>query len=567
MRGGTVDATLVLKNAKVLTVDDDFSVAQAVAVRGDTIVAVGSDADVAALVGTGTRVLDLGGRTLLPGINDSHGHPAFFGSTRPPLSVDLYPPRVGTVAEAVAEVAAFAARVPAGQWVRGFGWDATRLVGITKYDLDAVTPDHPALLSDFSGHNLWVNSLALQVAGVTADTPDPEGGIVERDPATREPLGVFRELSAQGLVMRVVPLFTREEKRTAVLAAMEVLNGNGVTSYTESALGPGGDAFSGGVMGQEVAEIYKDLCREGAMTARVTILTLLGEYGAISLPDFARGLEQYEWATDVDPRWVRFPGVKIFADGVPITKTSALWEEYVDGGLGSLAIPGATEDERTAALVEMITMAAAKAVQVGVHATGDRAVGAALDGFERAAAADSASIALRHYVVHAELVAPGDSDRAARLGVGFNMQPTIMSMIADTIAGQLGPDRAMRDWPFATTVRSGAKLMASSDLPVTYPDWRTGLQAMVLREGIPSGRVSGPDERVGLADAVRAYTINGAWQDHMDDVKGSIEVGKLADFCVLDGDLLGVDLHSIKDLAVALTVVGGAVVYDAGLLK
>jgi predicted amidohydrolase YtcJ len=561
-----VDATLVLKNAKVLTADDAFSVAEAVAVHGDTIVAVGSEAEVAALVGSETRVVDLGGRTLLPGINDSHGHPAFFGSTRPPLAVDLYPPRVATVADAVAEVAAFAAGVPTGMWVRGFGWDSARLVGVTRYDLDAVTPDHPVVLSDFSGHNLWVNSLALELAGVTADTVDPEGGIVERDPITREPLGVFRELSAQGLIMRVVPLFTKEEKRTAVLAAMNVLNRNGITSCTESALGPGGDAFSGGVMGQEVAEVYEDLCREGALTARVTVLALLGEYGGVSLADFARGLDEYRRSSDIDPRWVRFPGVKIFADGVPITKTSALFEEYVDGGLGSLAIPGASEEERTEALVTMITMAAAKGVQVGVHATGDRAVGAALNGFARAAAADPVSRDARHYVIHAELVAPGDFARAAELNVGFNMQPAIMSMIADTIAGQLGPDRAMRDWPFGSTVRAGARLMASSDLPVTPPDWRTGLQAMVLREGIPSGAVSGPEERISLVDAVRAYTINGAWQDHMDDVKGSIEVGKLADFCVLDGELLGIDPHGIKDLRVALTVVGGTVVYDAGLV-
>ncbi len=557
-----MSATLVIKNAKVVTIDSEFSIREAIAVNDDTIVAVGSNRDVEAMIGPETRVMDLEGRTILPGVNDGHGHPAWFGGTRPPLAVDLYPPRIHSIATAVSAVEAWVRDLPPGTWARGVGWDSTRLTDPTRWDLDAVAPEYPLALSDFSGHNLWVNSKALELAGVTRDTPDPEGGIVERDPATGEPTGIFRELSAIGLIMRVVPLLTKEEKRQAVLSAMATLNSNGITSCTESALGPGGDTFSGGLLGQEITEVYKELGREGALTARVTILALFGEYGAISLVDFERGMQEYDWPTDIDTRWLRFPGVKIFADGVPITKTSALWEEYVDGGLGEFAIPGANEQEKRDALVAMITLAAGKGYQVGVHATGDRAVSVTLDGFEQAMAEHPAARGTRPYVIHAELIAPGDFERAARLEVGFNMQPAIMPMIADTLPGQVGLERTLHDWPFATTVKAGVRLAASSDLPVTYPNWREGVQAMVLREAAGSGNVSGPDERVSLEDALRAYTINGAWQDHMDHVKGSIEVGKLADFCVLDADILTVDPHTIKDIGVTMTIVGGSIVYN-----
>ena len=561
-----MDATLVMTNAKVVTVDEQFSVAQAVAVRGDTIVAVGSAAVVAALVGPSTQVIDLGGRTLLPGANDGHGHAAMFGGTRPPLAMDLYAPRIGSAADVASEVRLWAAKTPKGAWIRGYGWDPVLMPNPTRWELDEASPEHPLALTDFSAHNLWVNSKALELAGVTKDTPDVEGGVIERDPANGELTGVFREFAAMGQVMKAVPLYTREEKRAAILAAMKMMNENGITSYTEAALGSGGDSYAGGLIGQECADIYKELLDEGKMTARVTVLSLFGEYGAISLADLERGMAAYEWPRHLDEKWLHFPGVKIFADGVPITKTSAMWEEYEGGGSGELAVPGASEDEQRAALSAMIRHVVSKGLQVAVHTTGDRAATVTLDALEAALAEFPGSRDTRPYLIHAEQVTPADVDRAGRLGVGFNMQPTIMSLIAESIQHFLGPERALRDWPFASALKAGIRLMASSDLPVTYPDWRTGLQAMVLREAPTGGYVNNPDERISLADAVRAYTINGAWQDHMDHLKGSIEVGKLADFCVLEGDLLGIDPHGIKDLKVALTIVGGDVVYDAGLV-
>ncbi|MCZ7665573.1 MAG: amidohydrolase [Thermoleophilia bacterium] len=556
-------ASLVIKNAKVVTVDGDFSVREAIAVVGDTIVAVGSNTEIEALIGPDTRVMDLEGRTILPGVNDAHGHPAMFGGTRPPLAADLYAPRVNSVALVAEEIKTWVDTTPPGTWIRGYGWDSTLLANPTRWDLDSVSPDHPLALTDFSAHNLWVNSKALELAGVTKDTPDPEGGFIDRDPATGEPTGMFREFAAMGHIMKVVPLLTKAEKRAAILSAMKIMNANGITSYTESALGPGGDTYSGGLLGHECAEVYQDLHREGNLNARVTVLALFGEYGALSHADLGRGLETYHWPDGLDPKWLRFPGVKIFADGVPMTKTSAMWEEYVDGGLGEFAIPGASEEEKRGQLASMIRDVCRRGLQVGVHATGDRAVSVALDALEAAAADGSRVREGRPYIIHADQVVQKDFARAAALGVGLNMQPTIMSLMADSIHIWLGHERALRDWPFGTTVRAGVRLIASSDMPVTYPNWREGVQAMVLREGMGSGKVSGPGECLSLEDAIRAYTINGAWQDHMDDIKGSIEPGKLADLCVLDADILTVDPHEIKNIGVVTTIVGGRIVYDA----
>jgi predicted amidohydrolase YtcJ len=555
-------ASLVIKNAKVVTVDAGFSIAEAIAIDGDTIVAVGCDADVSAHVGRETKVLDLGGKTIMPGVNDTHGHAALFGGTRPPLAMDLYAPRISSAADVAAEVKQWVGRTAPGEWIRGYGWDPQLMPSPSRFDVDAVSLDNPIVMNDWTAHSAWVNTKALELAGITRDTPDPEGGIIERD-GNGEPTGVFRELSAIGLVMKVVPLLTKEEKRAAIISAMQTMNMNGITSYTDSALGAGGNTYSGGLLGQECADIYVDLAREGKLTARLTVLALFGEYGAISLADLQKGMAEYAWPAGLDEKWLRFPGVKIFADGIPHSKTSAMLDEYEEGGYGTFAIPGATEEEKEAALTTMIRHVCSTRLQVGVHVTGDRAARVSLDALEAAIAADPAVVATRPYLIHANQIKQSDLDRAGRLGVALSMQPGIQIIIADMLPIFLGRERTDRDWPYRGALDAGIMLSCSSDLPVTYPDWRLGVQGMVLREGVPSGVASGPDECVSREEAIRCYTLNGAWQDLMEDRKGSIEVGKLADFCVLSDDILTCAAHAIKDISVTMTIVGGEVVYEA----
>lgn len=563
-------ADLVLLNGKVVTVDKAFSVRQAIAVTGGRITAVGTDAEITPLAGPGTKVIDLKGKTILPGINEAHMHAPFFGATRPPLAIDLTYPSVKSIPEMVEALGKKVAETPKGEWIRGFGWDQGSLEECLKdparlprrWDLDAVSPDHPVAFTDFSCHTLLVNSKALQIAGITRATPNPPSGEMERN-AAGEPTGIFKEPGAQALVSAHVPLLTREEKKTALLTALSHLNANGVTSFTDAAIGPGGETYLYGVMSAEFVDLYQELLREGRLTARVSVLLLLGDYGALTYEDLKKGLETFKVPTGMDREWLQFPGVKIFGDGIPLTYTSWMNEDYTSGnaGHGRSVIPGDTDEEQRANLVAMIKLVHDHGHQIGLHATGDRAIDVAIEGFVEAMKERPGGDP-RHYVIHGDFISPEKAKVLAENNLGIAMQPFISVMIADFEPLVVGEARAAYEWPTRTVLDAGANLTSSSDAPVTYPNWRLGVQGAVLREGLVSGKVSGPEECITVEEAIRTYTINGAWQDHMEQVKGSIEVGKLADFCVIGEDILTVEPHKIGQIPVLLTIVGGKVVFD-----
>ncbi len=562
-------ADLVVINANILTLNHRFDLAEAMAVSRGRVVAVGANDQIRALIGPQARVLDLAGQTVAPGINDSHLHAAFFGGTREPLALNLAYPAIKSMADITKALRQAAAGAEPGEWIRGFGWDVGYLEECkadkarlpTRKDLDSASPDNPVLFTDFSGHLLWVNSKALTLAGVTKETPNPPSGELVRDPQTGEPTGLFKELAAQGLIHRAVPLLTKAEKREAILSAMKKLNSLGITSYTEAALGPGGDAFCGGLLGAECIEVYQDLHAEGALTARVNILLLFGDYGSCSLSDIEQGLAGFEMPQGLNPEWLKIAGVKIFADGIPPAQTAWMYQPYVGGGVGSLCVPGQSDEEKHRQLVKMIVHAHKQGFQVGVHATGDRAIDAVFDGFVKGAEEKPGGDP-RHYVIHGDFITPQSIQRAAKYNFGVNMQPGIKSTIADLMDQVVGAERSAYQWPLRTALDAGVNVVASSDAPVTYPDWRQGVQDAVLRESKASGRVSGPQERVSAAEALRLYTLSGAWQDHLEKIKGSLEAGKAADFCVLDQNILTIDPHDIRNVKVVMTVVGGQIVFE-----
>ena len=563
-------ADLVIFNGKVVTVNRGFDLAQAVAVKNGRILAVGNNEEIKSLAGPETKKIDLGGKTMLPGINDSHMHAPFFGGTRPPLALDLSFPNVRSIKDIVAAVREKAAQVEPGEWIRGFGWDQGSLEECQKdpsmfprrKDIDPVSPHNPVILTDFSGHTILVNHEALEIAGITKETRPPSGHI-ERD-AQGEPTGIFLELGAQSLVTRFVPILTREEKTAALKSAIGILNANGVTSFTDAAIGPGGEAYSYGVMSAEFIDIYKELLQKGELTARVSILLLLGDYGALTYEDLEQGLKTFPIPKDIDPEWLRFPGIKLFADGIPLTYTSWMNDDYVSGeaGHGVSVLPGKTDQEQRDSLIKMIRLVHGHGFQIGVHATGDRAIDAVVEGYARAEA-EKPGGDLRHYVIHGDFISPETCRKLASVGGGVAMQPTIEAMISDFEPAVVGEERAAYEWPFRTALDAGLNLSFSSDAPITVPNWILGVENAVLRESLVSGAVSGPDECLSVEEAVRAYTINGAWQDRMEKVKGSIEPGKVADFCVLDKDILTIDPREIRTARVVLTMVGGRVVYEA----
>jgi len=559
---------LVITNAKVITVDKDFTIREALAVKDGRIIAVGTNDEVKPFIGPDTRALDLKGKPVMPGINEAHMHAPFFGATRPPLALDLTYPTIQSIQDMVEVLRQKVSEVAPGEWIRGFGWDLgtleeckndpTRLP--RKSDIDSVSPNNPVVFTDFSGHTILTNTKTLEMADVSKDTADPETGELERDPSTGEPTGIFKELGAQALISGAVPLLNREEKKQALITALDHLRRNGITSYTDAAIGPGGEAYVYGVMSAEFIDIYGEMLKEGSLTARVNILLLLGEYGGLTLNDLKSNLETLELPQDVDKEWLNFPGIKIFADGIPPTMTSWMNEDFVLGGHGSSVIPGKTEDEQRDNLIEMITYVHSKGYQLGVHATGDRAIDATVDGFVKSCK-EMPGGDLRHYVIHGDFISREKAKALSGINCGIAMQPYIGVMISDYTPAIVGEKRAAYEWPTRTVLDAGVNLTSSSDAPVTYPNWRLGIQAAVLREGLGSGLVSGPEECISLEEAVRSYTINGAWQDHMEDIKGSIEVGKLADFCVIDKDILEIDPHQIGDISVVMTIVGGKIVF------
>lgn len=564
-----MEANLAIINAKVITVDNDFGIKQAVAVESGKIVAVGENDEIKKFIGPNTKILDLKGKTILPGINEAHMHATSFGATRPPIALDLTYPTVKSIPEIVKALQKKIAELEPGEWVRGFGWDQGSLEECKndpirlprKWDIDPVSPENPVVFVDFSGHTFLVNSKALEIAGITKKTTDPESGELERCPETGKPTGIFKEPEAHALLTEHVPILTREEKRQAVLTALDHLKANGVTSYTEAGIGPGGEKSLYGTKSAQFIDIYKELLEEGNLTARVTVLLLHGEYGALTLEDIKKHIDIFSVPKNVNKEWLNFPGIKIFADGIPLTMTAWMNEDYVVGGHGTSVIPGKTDQEQRDNLIEMITYVHSKGYQIGIHTTGDRAIDAAVDGFVKAFE-ENPNRDLRHYIIHGDFISPEKAKTLAKYNCGIAMQPYISVMISDFEPAVVGEKRAAYEWPTRTVLDAGVTLTSSSDAPVTYPNWRVGVQAAVLREGLISGKVSGPEECITVEEAIRTYTINGAWQDHMEDVKGSIEVGKLADFCIIGDDILSVDPHNIGEIPVLMTIVGGRIVFD-----
>ncbi|NGO73768.1 amidohydrolase [Streptomyces boncukensis] len=558
--------TLILTGGQVLTVDQDFTVAEGVAVRGRDIIAVGTDAQMRALAGPRTRTVELDGRTVLPGINDSHLHGAAYGMTKPPFALDVAHPAVGSIADIAVAVQRTARAARPGEWIVGLGWDSGYLAECLadprrfphRRDLDAVAPHHPVCLTDFSAHMVWANTEALRRCGIDAGTVPPPGGVIDTDPGG-EPTGILRE-AAQRLVQDALPTPTIARRRQAILGVVRELHARGITSYTEPGLGPGGTGtlFSG--LSTDNWTAYAGLVAAGELHARVSVLLLPAPMGG-SADDLRKGLEELRRPESADPRLLNAIGVKIFGDGVPPNRTAWMSEPYPEGGHGALCVHGDTPALQVGELREMIRIAHEAGFQLGVHVTGDRAIDTVVDAFTAAHTAAPRPDA-RHYVIHGDFITPGSLAKLAEHGYGVNMNPAVKWTISDLMDEVVGPERSAYQWPTRSAVEAGVRVCASSDAPITEPDWRQGVASMMLRESKASGRPSGPEQCVPLADALRAYTATAAWQDFADDWKGTVEPGKAADLCVLDRPLLDRDPHDITDAQVDLTVFDGRVVHE-----
>jgi len=540
---------LVMFNGKVITVDSDFSIAEAIAIKDTKIVGVGLSIDMKKLAGDNTRLLDLKRATVLPGINDAHCHLNGFGLERPPMSVDLGYPSIKSLTDMRTATAAKAADVEPGKWISGWGWDRGFLAELkdrpetwpTRFDIDPVSPDNPVAYMDFSGHVCLANSKALEMAKINKVTPDPDNGIIQRD-ASGEPTGILFEASA-GLIRRLIPPPTEAERKNGILNAMAELNSLGITCVTEPGLSP------------ELIRIYNDLYNQAKFTLRVNCMIM----GGSSLEAVKNILDNVGTGTGFGNEWLRASGLKLMADGIPPSKTAFMYEDYIGGGHGQLLVDGKTDEERCNMLISMIKYANARGFQIGIHVTGDQGIDACVDGYIAALAEHPWDA--RHYIIHTDYVTPECIQRMAENNIGANVQSAIKWTIGNLMVGITGEKRAAYHWPLKSLFDGGVKVTNSSDASVTYPDWRQGVESAVLRKDKATGKVIGADQCITVEQAIRSYTINGAWQDHQDNIRGSIEIGKLADFTIIGGDILTIDSNKIHEIPVLYTIVDGKIVY------
>jgi hypothetical protein len=547
----TAPADLVFVNGAVYTVDQSRPWVRAVAVRGGRIVAVGDDDDVGEHTGRDTEVVDLRGRMLLPGFQDAHVHPPSGGleMLRCNLS-DAY-----TREEYERLVAEYAHANPDVEWITGGGWwmDAFPGGNPPRDALDRIVPDRPVFLPSRDGHSAWVNARALELAGVTRDTADPADGVIVRGP-DGEPWGTLHE-GAMDLVERLVPEPTTDDWLDGLRLAQGYLHSLGITAWQ--------DAIVGLDSSYRTFEAYVRFAREGSLTARVV--------GALWW-DRRRGDDQLDELVEARERGRvgRFvpTSVKIMQDGVLENFTGGLLAPYLDAEGHPTENRGKSfvDPER---LKDHVTRLDAEGFQVHFHAIGDRAVREALDAVEAAREANGPND-LRHHIAHIQVIHPSDLPRFAELGVVANAQPlwaVLDGQMRHLTIPFLGPERSGRQYPFASLARAGAALAGGSDWSVSSPDPLAEIHMAVNRvapaeyrerlgeEGVRE--VFLPDERLDLAAAVRMFTLGSAYVNHLDDVAGSIEIGKYADLVVLDRNVFELPSSEILRAKVLLTLVEG----------
>lgn len=550
---------LLLTGGRVL--DHEARHGTAIAVSGDRIVAVGHDDEIGALRGSHTRVVPLGGRTVIPGIIDQHLHLDVLGQRVSQRTADLGGP-FRSLAELADRIAAHAARRPGDGWVVGAGWSEALVAELAgggragRRELDERLPQRPVVLRHFSGHALLVNGAALRTAGVVAATPDPPGGTIVRD-ADGEPTGLLLEAAAE-LVERHVPPPTAAERAQDLVRAMAHLNRLGVTSVTDPRVTPTGLRDYGAVR------------RSGAQTLRVHCLLYWGESPTTSSSEaVARGLRECGASTGLGDDWLAVLGGKLFADGVPSQRTAWVDEPYpgTDGLRGSLVTDGADDDARVADLHRSILLLHRHRLCVQAHAIGDTACAAVVDGLVRAQQLDPWPDA-RHVVIHGVLLRPQTVEQLAAHGIGVTTNALIRYHAAAAMRPALGDER----WAGTAAVRrlldAGVRVSDSSDAPVVAPDWRRALQALVTRETAESGGAPvGPQQAIAPDEALRTWTATAAYQQRAEHDKGSIAPGKLADLAILEEDPLAVPADRLHALTPVATLVGGEAVFDRdGLL-
>jgi predicted amidohydrolase YtcJ len=542
---------VIYLNGAILTMDRNNSPAEALATMGDKIVSVGTTGAIQSLAGPATRIVDLAGKTLVPGLNEPHNHFAMYGVYALRM-VNLQSPPLGAVSRIKDLIEALrekAGRTPKGEWIWGRGYDDTLMAEKrhpTRQDLDQASNEHPIFIAHVSGHLSVANSKALAIAGVTKDTIEPPGGVIRKDPKTLEPNGVLEEMPAQALVFRYLPPLTMDLRLEAMaLAARDYLK-TGVTSCSDA-----GVAFPGVGSPAEIVA-YQKATGQGQVPIRMTMMVgvefLLGADG--KSPSFVTGFGDDH---------LKIGPAKIIVDGSIQGYTGWLAEPYhvpIKGDSSYRGYP-VTAPEK---LNRLVLEAHKAGCQVAAHGNGDAAIDAILDAYQLAQKEFPRPDA-RHRIEHCQMAREDQLDRMAELGVSPSFFASHTYYWGDRHkAIFMGPERAQRISPLKSALKRGIKFTLHSDCPVTPVSPLFCVFAAVNRI-TRNGEVLGPEFRLSPEEALRAVTIDAAWQTFDEKIKGSIEAGKLADFTILAENPLAVSPEKIKDIQVEEVIIGGQSVY------
>lgn len=529
-------ATLLLIHGNIYTGDAERPRAEAVAIRGDKIIAVGSAADLQKWKGPKTDTIDFAGRFAMPGFNDAHVHLGSAGQGK--LQVQLNGAR--SIEEVQERIRAQVARTRPGEWVVGEGWDHTLWQSKkfpTRQDLDAVARDRPMIFAHISGHVAIANSKALELAGISKQTPNPAGGEIERD-ASGEPTGMLKEGAAMALVRAKVPPVSNEKRRRGIALALADAAQSGVTSLQDNS-------------DWRDFLVYQQIKREGKLTARIT------EWLPFLAPLKRLQAMRREGGTS-DP-WLRTGALKMVTDGALGSRTAAMLEPYSD----DLSTSGIlTLDPEK--LKQMAIERDRAGFQLNFHAIGDRANRISLDAFAAARAANGPR-ERRDRIEHGQIVAPQDFARFAELGVIASMQPSHQTTDMRWAEQRVGAERAKGAYAWATFLKQGVRLAFGTDYPVEPINPLRGLYACVTRE-LPDGGPSGgwqPQEKISMDECIRAYTSGSAYGEFEEGRKGQIKPGLFADIIFLSSDVTQVKPAEIVKTKVLRTIVGGRTVYQA----
>ncbi len=537
-------ADLVIIKGKVLTIDKDNPAAQAVAIRGENIIAVGTTSEISAMIEKGsTKVIDAGGRLVIPGFDDAHVH---FGPLDPDYIELRYTTDPSVITQKVKEQVA---RSRPGELIKGGHWEHEMFIDKkwpTKELIDKVSPDNPVLLSRADGHSVLVNSYVLRASGITKDTPDPFGGVIQKDPVTREPTGIIKE-NAEKLIKtgEVKPVRTTGEANARLwqgyLLALKEARELGVTSVQV----PGAADF----------KTYEKLQKDGELTCRIDI--------GKSLTADTNLLKNYLLLEKRYPKngnWIRFGYLKAFMDGTIGSGTALMFEPFTDNpSTSGLAMMPYKEMEK------MIIIADKLGFQIGVHAIGDKGNNWVLNAYEKAEHLNGKRDS-RHRVEHAQTLQLSDIPRFASLGVIASMQPTHCISDKKFCEKRIGTERAKGAYAWKSLADAGATLAFGTDYQVEPLNPMEGLYAAVTRKDRlgEDGEGWHPEQKIKMEEAIKYYTLSSAYSQFMENRKGMIKTGFLADIVIMDKDLLTIPENEIMKTKVDYTIIGGKVVFTSG---